>query len=669
MDQKVLAYAPRQANNKRRIDNNPRNNHAQQPPYKKQNVARDYTVGPNERKEYARNLPLYNKRKFQHNGPCAAKCMGTTRVIARNLRIKQTRNGEAHGRAYALGGGEANPDSNVVMGTFLLNNRYDSILFDTGANRSFMSTAFSSLIDISPSILDNSYVVELADEKIIGVDTIIRGCTLNLLNRPFNIDLMPIELGSFDADIGMDWLSKYHVVIVCDEKIVRIPYGNEVLIVRGDRSDDRSESRLNIISCTKTQKYLQKGCHVFLAHITKKKAEDKSEEKRLEDVPIVCDFPEVFLEDLPGVPLTRKVEFQIDLVPSDAPVARAPYRLAPSKMKELSDQLQEFSDKGFIRPSSSPWGAPVLFVKKKDGSFRMCIDYRELNKLTVKNRYLLPRIDDLFDQLQESSVYSKIDLRSGYHQLRVHEEDIPKTKFRTRYGHYEFQVMPFGLTNAPAVFMDLLNRILNAQAGAIKNVKEENLRCMNKDFETRPDRTLCIEKRSWLPRFGGLMDLIMPESHKSKYSIHPGSDKMYHDLKKLYWWPNMKAEIATYVSKCLTCSKLTGPEIIHETTKKIIQIKNRIQVARDFQKSYADGKLNPRYIGPFKVLAKFGTIAYKLELPQQLSKVHSTFHVSNLKKCLSDESLVIPLDEIQIDDKLHFVEEPVKIIDREVKRL
>ncbi|GJX59390.1 putative reverse transcriptase domain-containing protein [Tanacetum coccineum] len=164
-------------------------------------------------------------------------------------------------------------------------------------------------------------------------------------------------------------------------------------------------------------------------------------------------------EDLPGLPPTRQVEFQIDLVPGAAPVARAPYRLAPSEMKELSEQLKELSDKGFIRPSSSPWGAPVLFVKKKDGSFRMCIDYRELNKLTVKNRYPLPRIDDLFDQLQGSSVYSKIDLRSGYHQLRVREEDIPKTAFRTRYGHYEFQVMPFGLTNAPAVFMDLMNRV------------------------------------------------------------------------------------------------------------------------------------------------------------------------------------------------------------------
>ncbi|GJW75576.1 putative reverse transcriptase domain-containing protein [Tanacetum coccineum] len=202
----------------------------------------------------------------------------------------------------------------------------------------------------------------------------------------------------------MDWLAKYHALIVFDEKVIRIPYGDEVLIIQGDDCDGRSKSKLNIISCTKTQKYIHKGCQVYLAQVTSKKTGDKSKEKRLEDVPIVRKFPKVFLEDLPGLPLAR----------------------------------QEPSDKGFIRPSSSPWGAPVLIVKKKDGLFRMCIDYRKLNKLIVKNRYLLPRINDLFDQLQGSRVYSKIDLRSGYHQLRVREEDIPKTAFRTRYGHYEF---------------------------------------------------------------------------------------------------------------------------------------------------------------------------------------------------------------------------------------
>ncbi|GKA38274.1 putative reverse transcriptase domain-containing protein [Tanacetum coccineum] len=502
---------------------------------------------------------------------------------------------------------------------FLLNNRYALMLFDTGAGRSFVSTRFSPLIDIAPTALDIKYSIELADGEIIGSDTIIRGCTLNFLNHPFNIDLMSVEIGRFDVIIGMDWLTKYHVVIICDEKIVHVPYGDEVLMIQGDRSEGKRNSKLNFISCTKTQKYIKKGCHVFLAQILEKKIKDKSKEKRLEDMPIIRDFLEVFPEDLPGLPPARQVKFQIDLVFGAAPVARALYRLALIDMQELSAQLQELLDKGFVRLSSSPWGAPVLFVKKKDGSFRMCINYRELNKLTLKNR-------------------------SGYHQLRIQEEDIPKMAFRMRYGYYELQVMSFGLTYAPAVFMDLMNWVCKpyldkfmivfiddimiyskskeehgehlklilellkkeelyakflkyiaksmtkltqknmkydwgekeeaafqqlkskvssapilslpegtenfmayydashkclgailmqkkkAEAMKEENIFEENLCGMNKEFETRLDRTFCIEKQS--------------------------SDKMYHDLKKLYWWPNMKAEIATYVSKCLTYAKV-----------------------------------------------------------------------------------------------------------------
>ncbi|GJR44781.1 putative reverse transcriptase domain-containing protein, partial [Tanacetum coccineum] len=941
MDQKLRTYVERQNDNKRKVDDSSRNN---QQPHKKQNVARAYTAGPGEKKVYIGNLPLYTKCNYHHTGQCAPKCGNCKRYghttndyqvnnnnnnnknkkakacyecgnighLKKNCpKLKNSGNGNgngtAQGRAYALGGRDASPDSNVITGTLSLNNHYAIILFDTGANKSFVSNTFSALINITPTTLE------------------IHGCTLNFINHPFNIDL-----------------------------------------------------------------------------------------------------------------------------------------------KELAKQL---SDKGFIRPLFSPCGASVLFVKKKDGSFCMCIDYYELNKLTVKNRYPLPRIDDLFDQLQGSSVYSKIDLRSGYHQLRVRKKYIPKTAFRTRYGHYEFQVMPFGLTNAPAIFMDLMNQvckpfldnfvivfiddiliysknkeeheehlklilellkkeelytkfsttpilslpkglenfivycdtshkglgavlmqnkkviayasrqlkiyeknytthdlelgavvfalimwrhylyetrctvftdhkslqhildqkelnmrqrrwlellsdydcdiryhpgkanvvadalsrkerskplrvralvmtiglnlpkqILEAQTEALKpeNLTAEDVGGMLRQdltkerLKPRADGTLCLNNRSWLPCYGDLRTLVMHESHKSKYSIHPGSDKMYQDLKQLYWWPNMKANIATYVSKCLTCSKvkaehqkpsgllvqpeipewkwekitmdfvtklpkttngydtiwvivdrltksahflpmrendpieklmklymkevvtrhgvpvsiisdrdgrftslfwqalhkalgtrldmstayhletdsqskrtiqtledmlracvldfgknwdrhlplvefsynnkvgdaqLTGPAIIHETTEKIVQIKSRIQAARDRQKSYANirrkpmvfqigdkvmlkvspwkgvvhfgkrGKLNPRYVGPFKVIKRVRTVAYKLELPQQLSRVHNTFHVSNLKKCLSDESLVIPLEELRIDDKLHFVEEPVEVMDREIKQL
>ncbi|GKC15341.1 putative reverse transcriptase domain-containing protein [Tanacetum coccineum] len=326
----------------------------------------------------------------------------------------QVGGGNAPAKVYAVGHAGTNLDSNVVTGTFLLNKRYASVLFDIGADRSFMSTAFSSQIDITPTALDHYYDVELANGRIIRLNTILRGCTLNLLNHPFNIDLMPVKLGSFDAIIGMDWLAKYQAIIVCAEKIVCIPWGNETLIVHGDGSNWGNEARLHIISYTKTHEYMLKGCPVFLANVTIKETEDKSKKKRLEDVSIVRYFHDVFPEDLPGLPPTRQVEFQIDLIPGAAPVARAPYRLAPSEMKELSEQLKELSDKGFISPSSSPWGALVF-------------------------------------------VYSMIDLPLGYHQLLVQEEDIPKMAFQTQYRHYEFQVMPFGLTNAPAVFMDLMN--------------------------------------------------------------------------------------------------------------------------------------------------------------------------------------------------------------------
>ncbi|GJS90539.1 putative ribonuclease H-like domain-containing protein [Tanacetum coccineum] len=407
MDQKLKGYATKNTYNKRRFEKIPRDNRVQQLPFKRQNVG--------EQNMASTHMVRNSKKKGDYR---AAVARTTQRTLVANQRVvtcfrcdgqghymsdcpklnnqnhgNKAANNDARRRAYALGGGDGNPDFNVVTGTFLLNNRYAYILFESSTDRSFVSTTFSALIDITPTTLDVSLTIELADGRIIGSITIIRGCTLNFLDHPFNINLMLVDLGSFDIIMGMDWLSRYHVVIVCDEKIVCIPYNNEILTIRGDGSN------------------------------------------------------EVFLEDLPGLPPAQQVKFQIALVLGATPIARAPYRLATSEMQELSTQLQELADKGFIRPSSSPWGAPLLFVKKKDGSFRMCIDYWVLNKLTIENRYPLLRIVKLFDQLQGSSIYSKIDLRSSYHQLRVQEEDITKTAFRTRYGHYEFQVMPFGLTN------------------------------------------------------------------------------------------------------------------------------------------------------------------------------------------------------------------------------
>ncbi|GJU48855.1 putative reverse transcriptase domain-containing protein [Tanacetum coccineum] len=335
----------RSVENKRRLENNPRDNCGQQPVFKRQNVgdrnvARAYTAGNNEKKGYVGSLPYCNKCKLHHAGPCTVRCGNCNKVghITRdctaivtpntqrapvgnqpcivcyecgrpghfmkdcpklrnqnhgnktgnkngNKTRNQTRSNEATARAYAIGGGGgANPDSNVVTGTFLLNNCYASMLFDSGADRSFVSSTFSALLNVAPSTLDTSYTIELADGRISEINVVLRGCTLGLLGHSFDIDLMPVELGSFDVIIGMDWLAKYHALIVCDEKVVRIPYGDEVLIIRGDDCDG-------------------------------------GKDKRLEDVSIVREFPEVFPEDLPGLPPARQVEFQIDLVPGAAPVA------------------------------------------------------------------------------------------------------------------------------------------------------------------------------------------------------------------------------------------------------------------------------------------------------------------------------------------------------------
>ncbi|GJS54853.1 putative reverse transcriptase domain-containing protein [Tanacetum coccineum] len=743
-------------------------------------IAYAVTLSGNNR--YAGDIPLCKRCNLYHTGPCTGKCNICNKVghLTKNCQNKKPAIGSnqlpvtvichacgekghytnqcrktninAQGRAYMLRDKNAHQDPNVVTGTFLLNQHLAKVLFDSGADRSFISISLASMLNIPSITIDTFYDIEMADGNLVSTNTVIKGCTLTLLNQPFEIDLMPIKLGSFDVVIGMDWLSKYHAKILCDEKVVHIPINGETLIIRGDQS----KTRLNLISCIKTERYISRGCQVFMIQVMEK----KSDEKRLEDIPVVKEFSDVFPEDLPGLPPVRQVEFQIDLIPGAAPVARTPYRLAPSEMQELSNQLQELADRGFIRPSTSPWGAPVLFVKKKDGSFRMCIDYRELNKLTIKNRYPLPRIDDLFDQLQGSSVYSKIDLRSGYHQLRVRDEDIPKTAFRTRYGHYEFQVMPFGLTNAPAVFMDLMNRVCKPYLDKFVIVFIDDILIYSRNKEEHANHLRIIlellRKEKLYAKFskcdfwirivqflGHLIDsqglhvdpakieavknwtspttpieknknYIWGKEQESAFqllkqklceapilALLEGNDDfvVYCDaslqgytskkqsLDMAYQYPSSR--IATVIShpdsgnhcKMLWISgkdginsyhasikaapfealygqkcrspvcwaevgdvQLTRPEIIHETTKKIVQIRQCLQVARDRQRSYAN-------------------------LPEELSNVQNTFHISNLKKCLSDESLIIPMKELQLDDKLNFVEELVEVMDREIKQL
>ncbi|GJS13758.1 putative reverse transcriptase domain-containing protein [Tanacetum coccineum] len=830
MDQKLRTYAERQSDNKRKADDSSRNNHGhQQQPFKRQNVAKFYNMGqakgslmgdlwPNAPSAIFTTMARAPRGATTPKGNGCFECgaPGHFKRDCPKLKNKDGGNGNAQGWVYAVrnaekrGNAPGNPDANVVTGTFLLNNHYASILFDTGADRSFISTAFSSLINIAPTLLENCYDVELANGKLVRIDTIIRGCTLNLLDHPFNIDLMPVELGSFDVIIGL----------------------------------------------------------------------------------------------LP----TRLVEFQIHLIPGAAPVGRAPYRLAPSEMKELSEQLQELSDKGFIRPSSSPWGAPVLFVKKKDGSFRMCIDYRELNKLTVKNRYPLPRIDDLFDQLQGSNSRgihvdpAKIESIKDWARLKTPTEIC---QFLGLVGYYRRFIKGFSkIANAPilalpkgsedfVVHCDASHKDLGAVlmqrekviAYASRQLKVHEKNYTTHDLELGSVKELNMRQRRWLEllsdydcdiryhpgkanvvanalsrkeRIEPLRELVtllwrlkirdyarIPQvkifypsrfrkdvprceeiilvaqyegRHRHLLKSSQGFDTIWvivdrltksahflpirendplDKLARLYlnrivarhgipaliiydrdgrftlnFWRSFQKALGTDISmstayhpktngqseriiqtledmlrayvidfgkgwvkhlplaefsynnnyhasikvspyealcgrKCRSpvCwaevgeAQLTGPELIQETMEKIILIKQRMQATQDRQKSYADqkrkpmafedgdrvmlkvsswkgvvrfgkrGKLNPRYVRPFRVLAKVGKVTYWMELPQELSRVHHTFHVSNLKKSYAGEPLVMPLEGIHVADKLQFVEEPVEIMEREIKRL
>nr|GEV97116.1 putative reverse transcriptase domain-containing protein [Tanacetum cinerariifolium] len=412
-----------------------------------------------------------------------------------------------------------------------------------------------------PKKVKQEEVGEVRSRAYAMKDAEPQGCTLNLVNHIFKIELMPIELGTFDVIIGMDWLVKHDVVIVCGEKVVRIPYRIKTLIVKSDKG----VSRLKVISCTKA--------------------------------------------------LLRV-----------APIARAPYRLAPFEMRELSVQLQKLMEKGFIHLSSSPRGAPVLFLKKKDGSSRMCINYHELNKLTVKNRYLLLRINNLFDQLQGSSVYSKTDLRSGYHQLCIKEEDISITAFRTQYGHFEFQVTPFGLTNAPAVFMDLMNRD-----------KEEHEKHLKIILELLKKEILYAKFSKcdfWLESIQFLGHVI------DRSGVHVDSAKI--EAIKNWATPTTPMEVIVAQGNIIFCGLLqcvTYGLWSHVDAKRegdSIREAQEEAMKRERAKAENFGRL-------IKQIFKFcpdGT---------------------------AEGDIDVLMDEIQLDDKLYMTEEPVKVVDRDFK--
>eukprot|EP00253_Pinus_taeda_P015904 PITA_15904 len=331
-----------------------------------------------------------------------------------------------------------------------------SVLIDPGATLSYVNPKVVERCNLQSVKFKNPWLVQLATGAKRKVTSKINNCSFTIVDQPITADLNILPLGSYDILIGMDWLEKHWSLVDCKTKIIyyRDQQGNSKEV-----QGIKRPVQVRPITANQLVKCIRKGYQVYAIQVGFANSKDKT--ASLNNIPVIQEFSDVFPEEIPGLPPRRDIDFTIELVPGSTPVSRAPYRMSIPELTELKMQLQELLEKNYIRPSVSPWGAPVLFVKKKEGTLRMCIDYRQLNKLTIKNKYPLPRIDELFDQVKGATVFSKIDLRSGYHQIRIKDEDIAKTAFRTRYGHYEFVVLPFGLTNAPATFMCIMNGIFH----------------------------------------------------------------------------------------------------------------------------------------------------------------------------------------------------------------
>nr|GEZ24690.1 putative reverse transcriptase domain-containing protein [Tanacetum cinerariifolium] len=707
MDKRNNTWDECQAKNKRKFDVTSRNNQIQQQQQNKRSTTNVNTANDQRGNVTGQKPTCYECGSQGHFKKDCPK-------FKNNNCGTQGGNVTAPAKVYAVGRAGTNPDSNVVTGTFLLNKLYASILFDTGAYRSFVSTEFSSQIDITPTTLDHYYEVELADGRIIGLNSILRGCTLNFLNHPFNIDLMPVELGSFDAIIDTDWLAKYHAVIVCTKKIVRYA------IWFDERISEHLKAILKLLKKEELYTKFSK-CKLwipkvqFLSHVIDSQgiSVDSAKIESIKDwaspkTPTeihqflgLAGYYQRFIEGFLKIAnsmtnLTQKrVKFDCCEKQEAAfqllkqKLCSAPILALPEGSKDFVNYTTHDLELGSVVFALKIWrhylyGTKcMVFTEHK--SLQHILDQKELN---MRQRHWLELLSDYDCEIRYNAGKENV-----FADALSRKEQIKPIRVRAL-------VMTIGL--------ELPKQILNAQTEVqkLENIKNEDVEGMlvkiSKDLEKLKTEklepytngTLCLNGRSWLPCYGDLRTVIMHESHKSKYSIHTGCDKMYQDMKKLYWWPNMKANIATYVSKCLTCAKVKAehqrpsgllvlpkiPEwkwdnitidfvtklpkssqgydtiwvIVDRLTKFAIFVPVRETDPKDKmermylkEKSYADLKRKPMefQIGDrvmLKVLDKVGTIAYKLKLPQELSRVHNMFHVSNLKKCHADEPLAVP---------------------------
>nr|GEX48274.1 reverse transcriptase domain-containing protein [Tanacetum cinerariifolium] len=674
-DKRIISSNNNYRNNYQNIRNNHTNDFRQQQ-NRRPETFRSYVAIPTENRGYTGNRPLCQRCTLHHTEPCTIRCRVCNKCSKTNI--------NANGRTYLLRDKNAHQDPNVVTGTFLLNHRPARTLFDSGANRSFVSISFASILNIPSITLDTTYNIEMADGNLISTNTVIQGCTLTLLNQPFKIDLMPIKLSSFDVVIGMDWLSKYHAKIICHEKVVHIPIEDETLIIRSNQS----RTRLSLISCIKTERYISKGCQVFIAQVMEK----KSDKKRLENIPVVREFLDVFLEELPSLPPAHQVEFQIDLIPREAPVARAPYRLAPLEMQETVQFLGHLIDSQGLHVDPAKieavkhWASPTTPIEiREDQEMAFQILKQKLCEALI---LALPEGNDDFFIYYDASIQGlgvvltqreKV-IAYASRQLKPHEENyttydfelgaVKELNMRQRrwlvlLADYDCEIRYHpGKANVVADASSRKRIIKSRQVKPLR-VRTSNrhdtiwviVDRLTKSAHFIPTREIgSMDTLTWLyikeiilrheipisiisdhdshftSRFWQSLQNALGTQLDMSTSYHPEtygqSERTIQTLKDMIraydidfgkgwekhlplvefsynnsYHASIKAAPfeALYGQKCRSPvywaevgdTQLTGPEIIHETTEKIVQIRQHLQATRDRQRSYANVRGNP----------------------------------------------------------------------------
>jgi hypothetical protein len=426
--------------------------------------------------------------------------------------------GKAHRIHAVMNNRQAEHQSTVLEMTGTVADQTLSILIDLGAIESFISGAALKRIKVKAVEQDEFSFVEMVSGAKQKVGGKVTGCALNLGEFVTRANLYVTILGSYDVVIGMDWLESHEAILNYKTKWLSLvdDEGQRRVIVGRNQGVS-----LRFVSSLQLRKSMRKGCKLYVIFALN----EKEVAEGLEHLLVVKEFADIFPEELPGMPPKMELEFTIDLKPGTEPIARTPYRMSTPELQELKMPLKELLDLGLIHPSASLWGAPVIFIRKKNGSWRLCIDYRQLNKATIKNQYPLPRLNDLFDQMKGATMFSKINLRSGYHQLWIKEDDVPKTAFKTRFGHYEFTILPFGLTNSPGVFMILMKEVFHEYLEKFVQVFIDDILIYSRTTEEHDEHSCLVLQCLREPKLYGKLSKCSFYQSRIHYLGHVISDE------------------------------------------------------------------------------------------------------------------------------------------------